>query len=72
MWRHAAGERLRKLQEANVLLAGQQEALDRLRNDLAGERERAGWLGGQMEMFRRAAEERLELLERMAAQARGD
>ena len=70
MWRHAAGERLRKLQEANLLLAEQQEALDRLRNDLAGERGRTGWLGEQMEMFQRAAEERLELLERMAAKTR--
>jgi len=72
MWRHAAVERLRKLQEANALLAEQEEALDRLRNDLAGERERAEWLWGQMEMFQRAARERLELLERMAEQARGD
>jgi hypothetical protein len=40
---------LLKIQEANVLLAEQQEALDRLRNEVAGE----------LETWRQAAEERL-------------
>jgi hypothetical protein len=62
-WRHAAEERLRKLQEANVLLGEQQAELDRLRNELAGERQRADWLAGQSAMFEAAAAERLALLE---------
>ncbi len=66
MWRQAAEERLVKLQEANVLLAEQQAELDRLRNALAGERERAAWFEGQAAMFERAAAERLALLERLA------
>lgn len=63
-WRHAAEDRLLKLREANVLLGEQQAELDRLRNELAGERQRADWLAGQSAMFEKAAAERLELLEK--------
>jgi hypothetical protein len=63
LWRNAAEERLRKLQEANILLGEQQVDLDRLRNELAGERQRAEWLAGQAAVFEKAAAERLALLE---------
>ena len=63
MWRQAAAERLQKLREANVMLSEHQVELDRLRNELAGERSRSEWLAGQAAMFEKAAAERLALIE---------
>ena len=65
-WREAAEARLEKLREANVILRDQQVELDRLRNELAGERELVQWHAAQAAMFERAAEERRVLLERLA------
>ena len=65
-WREAAEARLEKLREANGMLRDQQVELDRLRNELAGERELVRWHAAQAGMFERAAEERRVLLERLA------
>jgi hypothetical protein len=67
-WRGAAEARLAKLKEANILLGEQQVELDRLRNELAGERERTRFEAARATMFEQAAAERLELLERWAAE----
>jgi len=72
MYRRAAEERLLKLQEANVLLAEQQEELNRLRVALAEERARADWLTKRAELFERAAVERLALLEKSSGKPESD
>jgi hypothetical protein len=64
MYRLAEEERLLKLREANLLLAEQQEELNRLRVALAEERARVDWLTKGAEVFERAATERLALLEK--------